>query len=135
MEAAHTLDVGQSITASAYSEGQMKAEAADCNRSDATLQLVSQGDSTATCPGSNGQGGIYPMLASDTRTLCFILNLHEGRCYAIARAAVPVDCTDPTANVKVARRVEGNAEDAACGVDAEMLAYVEQQRVFCLISP
>ena len=133
--ATNTLDVGQCITAEAYSAGRMNAEAVDCNRSDATLQLVSQGDSTATCPDGQKQGGQYPMLTNDARTQCFILNLREGHCYAIARAAVPVDCTDPTANVKVASRVEGTTKDAACGVDAEVLAYGQPQRTFCLIAP
>ncbi|WP_197380789.1 LppU/SCO3897 family protein [Mycolicibacterium mengxianglii] len=132
---ANELDVGQCITAEAYSQGRMNAEAADCSRTDATLQLVSQGDSTATCPDGNRQGGQYPMLTNDARTQCFILNLIEAHCYAVARAAVPVDCTDPTANVKVASRVEGTAEDAACGADAEVLAYGQPQRGFCLIAP
>jgi hypothetical protein len=133
--AASDLAVGQCITAEAYSDGRMNAEAVDCNRSDATLQLVSQGDSTATCPDGHQQGGQYPMLTNDARTHCFILNLREEHCYAIARAAVPVDCTDPTANVKVASRVEGTAEDAACGVDAEVMAYLQPPRAFCLIAP
>lgn len=132
---ANNLAVGQCITAEAYSGGRMNAEAVDCNRSDATLQLVTQGDSTATCPDGQKQGGQYPMLTNDARTQCFILNLRKGHCYAIARAAVPVDCTDPRANVKVASRVEGTAEDAACGADAEVLAYGQPQRTFCLIAP
>lgn len=38
--ATNTLDVGQCITAEAYSESRVNAVSADCNRPDATLQLV-----------------------------------------------------------------------------------------------
>lgn len=75
------------------------------------------------------------MLTNHARTQCFILNLSVVHCYPVARAAVPVDCAGPSANMKVARRVEGNAEDAACGVDAEMLAYGLPERTYCLVSP
>jgi len=133
--AATDLEVGECITAEAYSEGRMNAEAADCSSPDATLQLVSHGGSTATCPDGNRQSGHYAMLTNDARTQCFILNLIEGHCYAIARAAVPVDCTDPTANVKVASRVEGTAEDAACDADAEVMTYPQTPLAFCLVAP
>jgi hypothetical protein len=65
---ASKLDVGQCITAEAYGSGRMAAEAVDCSRPDATLQLVSQGNSTAACPDGNREGGLYPVLASDSRT-------------------------------------------------------------------
>lgn len=133
--ATNELDIGQCITAETYSQGRMGAESVDCNRSDATLQLVSQGESTAPCPDGKRQGGQYPMFTNDTRTQCFILNLSEGQCYAVARAAVPVDCTDPTANVKVASRIEGTAEDAACDADAEVMAYPQPPLAFCLVAP
>jgi hypothetical protein len=60
--------------------------------------------------------------------------LSEEGCYATARTAVPVDCTDPSANVKVASRVESSAEDAACDADAEVLAYRQPPRTFCLVA-
>ena len=132
--AANNLEVGQCITAEAYSDGRMGAEAVDCSRSDATMQLAPRGDSTAGCPDGNLQGGQYPMLSNEAVTQCFVLNFSEGLCYAVARTAVPVDCIDPTANVKVASRIEG-AEDAAWDDDAEVLAYREPPRTFCLVAP
>jgi hypothetical protein len=65
---ANKLEAGQCITAEAYSHDRMDAEAFDCNRSDATLQLVSQGYSTATCSDGNRKGGQYPVLTNDART-------------------------------------------------------------------
>ncbi|ANW64124.1 hypothetical protein BCA37_11425 [Mycobacterium sp. djl-10] len=54
-----------------------------------------------------------------------------GRCisaktHSEARSAAPVDYTDPTANVKIATRVEGRAADAAYAAAAEVSAHQEQ---------
>ena len=133
--AASKLEVRQCIRADAYSDGQMDVEAMDCDHPDATPQLAAEGDSTATCPDGNREGGLYPVIARDSGTQCFVLNLKEGGCYAVARTAVPVDCTDPSANVKVVSRVDGSAEEAACGADAEVLAHRQPSRAFCLVVP
>lgn len=129
------VEVGQCITAQAYEQGRMDSRPVDCARPDATMELASDGDAVANCPDGKRAGTRYPALTNDGRTQCFILNLREGHCYAVARTATAADCTDPTANVKVARRVDGNGEAIGCAPDARVMSYPEPQRVYCLVAP
>lgn len=133
--AAGYLEVGQCITAQAYQQGRVDSPPVDCTRPDATMELASDGNAAATCPDGKRAGTRYPALTNDGRTQCFILNLREGHCYAVARTATATDCTDPTANVKVARRLDGNGEAHGCAPDARVMSYPERQRVYCLIAP
>lgn len=133
--AAGYLEVGQCITAQAYRQGRMDSQPIDCARPDATMELASDGDAVANCPDGKRAGTRYPALTNDGRTQCFILNLREGHCYAVARTATAADCTDPTANVKVARRLDGNGEAAGCTPDARVMSYPKPRRAYCLIAP
>lgn len=134
---AHSVDIGQCITAQAYDQGRMDAEPVDCGRADATLQLVSKGDSTATCPDGSRKGARYPALTNKASTQCFALNLREGTCYVVASTFAPVtsSCTDSAANVKVASRVDGTSESVGCPTGARVLSYVEPARVYCFVAP
>lgn len=133
--AAGNVDVGQCITAEAFEQRRLNAEAVDCRRSDATLQLVSKGDAAATCPDGLRESTKYPALTNDVRTQCFALNLREGYCYVVAHTVAPVNCTDPSANAKVARRVDGTTEAVGCAVEARAVAYREPPRAYCLVAP
>ncbi|KAA0114046.1 hypothetical protein CIW51_21935 [Mycolicibacterium sp. P9-22] len=128
-------DVGQCITPSEFERRSITADPVDCGRTDATLQLISEVDADASCPDGKRDGTLYPALTSDVRTLCFVWNLQEGHCYAAARAFTPADCADPTANVKVARRVDGPGGAGDCPADGRAITYHEPKRSYCLVAP
>ena len=129
-------DVGQCITAADFEQRRINADAVDCGRTDATVQLVSKGDAEATCPDGARDGALYPVLTSKVRTVCFMWNLHEGQCYVSAPGDVtPTDCTDPAANVKVAFRVDGPGGAAGCPADGEAITYHEPKRSYCFVTP
>lgn len=130
-----SVEVGQCIAAQDYSQGRMDAEPVDCARSDATMELVSKGDGTATCPDGSRRGSLYPALINEVRTHCFALNLREGHCYAFPATFAPVNCTDFTANTRVALRVDGTSETVGCPSEARVMSYPEPARVYCFVAP
>ena len=65
-----------------------------------------------TCPDRKRQDTHYMAITTDSRTHCLVLNVQEGPCYDVARTATPADCADPTATVKVAKRVDGVTESS-----------------------
>lgn len=87
------FEAGQCITNTDFEQRRLTAEPVDCDRADATMQLVSRGDAEASCPDGERDGTLYPVMTSKTRTLCLMWNLREGQCYASA----PGDVTRPTA--------------------------------------
>lgn len=127
--------VGQCITAQAYDQGRMNSEPVDCRRSDATMELVSKGDSTATCPDGLRRSPIYPALTNEVRTHCFMLNLRENHCYAIGGTVTPTNCTEPGASIRVARRIDGASEAVGCPADARVVSYTDPARVYCFVAP
>ena len=127
--------VGQCITAQTYDQGHMNSEPVDCDQSDATMELASDGDATASCPDGKRAGTTYPALTNAGRTQCFILNLRENQCYALARTATVVTCTNPAANVRVDRRIDGTSAANGCSAQSRVVAYPEPQRVYCLVAP
>ncbi|MEH3130947.1 MAG: hypothetical protein PGN27_13420 [Mycolicibacterium neoaurum] len=127
--------VGQCITAQAYDQGRMNSEPVDCRRSDATMELVSKGDSTATCPDGLRRSPIYPALTNEVRTHCFMLNLRENQCYAIGGTVTPTNCTEPGASIRVARRIDGASEAVGCPADARVVSYTDPARVYCFVAP
>lgn len=134
-QAVGNVEVGQCITAQAYDEGRMNSEPVDCRRPDATMELVSTGDGEATCPDGSRNSPRYPALTNEVRTHCFALNLREGQCYAVAGTFAPANCIDPTATVKVARRVDGTSEATGCPAQARVVSYREPPRAYCFIAP
>lgn len=134
-QSAGNVEVGQCITAGAYSQGRMDSEAVDCRVSDATMELVSSGDGEATCPDGSRNSARYPALVNESRTHCFALNLREDHCYAAADGFAPANCTDPAATVKVASRVDGVSEARGCPAMAKVVSYLEPPRVYCFVAP
>ena len=134
-QAVGNVEVGQCITAQAYDEGRMNSEPVDCRRSDATMELVSTGDGGATCPDGSRNSPRYPALTNEVRTHCFALNLREGHCYAVAGTFALADCIDPTATVKVTRRVDGTSDAIGCPAEATVVSYPEPSRVYCFTAP
>ncbi|CAJ1584209.1 LppU/SCO3897 family protein [[Mycobacterium] wendilense] len=132
---ASNLNEGQCITAEDFAARRLNVEAADCSSSDATLQLASKGDATASCPDGSRGGARYPLLTSGVRTYCFMFNLREGRCYALGATVAPADCADPAANVRVIRRVDGVVDDPACPPAAKTVVYRETPRAYCFVAP
>lgn len=127
--------IGQCITAQTYDQGHMNSEPVDCDQFDATMELASDGDATASCPDGKRAGTTYPALTNAGRTQCFILNLRENQCYALARTATVVTCTNPAANVRVDRRIDGTSAANGCSAQSRVVAYPEPQRVYCLVAP
>lgn len=127
--------VGQCITAEAYDQGRMNSEPVDCRRSDATMELVSKGDGTATCPDGLRRSPIYPALTNEVRTHCFMLNLRENQCYAVSGTVAPTNCTEPAASIRVVRRVDGASEAVGCPADARVVSYTDPARVYCFVAP
>lgn len=134
-QAASDVEIGECITSQAYDRGHMNSEPVDCAQSDATMELASDGDATASCPDGKRAGTKYPALTNAGRTQCFILNLRENHCYAVARTATAVTCTSPSANMRVARRIEGTNKATGCPAEARMMAYPEPPRVYCIVAP
>lgn len=134
-QAESSVEVGQCITAQAYDQGHMNSVPLDCAQSDATMELVSDGDATASCPDGKRAGTKYPALTNAGRTQCFILNLRENQCYALARTATVVTCTNPAANVRVDRRIDGTSAANGCSAQSRVVAYPDPQRVYCLVAP
>lgn len=128
------ITVGQCISAQTYQEGSFAADPVDCELAEAPLQLVSKGDGTWTCPDGKRQGTRYLALLSESRTYCFALNATEGQCFVFARAPSPVDCTDPTANAKIALRVDDSTDGSVCG-KVRAVVYPDPQRVYCIVEP
>lgn len=129
-------DIGQCLTNTDFTERHISAEPVDCSRSDAAVQLVSKGGGEDSCPDGSRDGDLYPVLKTEHHTVCFIWNMHEGQCYAAASTSLaPTDCTDPTANVEVAFRVDGPGGASGCPAGGESLTYHEPERSYCLVTP
>jgi hypothetical protein len=129
-------DVGQCLTAADFKQRHIGAEPVDCDRTDATVALVSKGDGEASCPDGERDGSLYPVLKGEKNTVCFAWNLREDQCYVSAVGEVtPTACTDPAANVKVASRVDGPGGVGECPADGESLTYHEPKLSYCLVTP
>lgn len=127
-------DIGQCITNTDFEHRPITAEPVDCDRTDATVQLVSKSDGEATCPDGERDGTLYPVLKGDT--LCFAWNLREGHCYAFAPGDVtPTDCTDSAANVRVAFSRGWTGWSGRCLADGETIAYHGPKRSYCFMTP
>lgn len=129
-------DVGQCLTAADFKQRHIGAEPVDCDRTDATVQLVSKGDGEATCPDGERDGTLYPVLKGEKHTVCFTWNLREGQCYVSAPGgATPTNCTNPAANVKVAFRIDGPGGATGCPAEGEALTYHQPKLSYCLVKP
>lgn len=125
--------VGQCIAGDDYVSGvDVGPEPVDCDRPEATLELVFKGDGTASCPDGKRQGSDYAALTSPSRTLCFALNAQEGRCYVRTSTLSPLACADPRANMKIAKRIDGSTDASSCGGHATPVVYREPPRVYCV---
>ncbi len=127
--------VGQCITADAFAQRNLGAEAVDCGRPDATLQLASKGDVTVTCPDGAREGTKYLALINSGRTQCYVPNLREGQCYAFVDTFKPVDCTDRAANISVVRRFDGTAQTVECDAAAKTVTFRGTPRAYCFVAP
>ena len=129
------VHVGQCITADSFGQRHLGAEPVDCSRADATLQLVSRGDGTATCPDGAREGTKYLALINSGRTQCYVPNLRVGQCYAFVDTFTPVDCTDHAANISVVRRFDGTAEAVECDAAAKTVTFRGSPRAYCFVAP
>lgn len=131
------LAVGQCIAGDDYVSGpaDVQPQRVDCDRSEATLEVVLVGDGSATCPDGKRHGSEYATLISPSRTLCLALNAQEGRCYVRTSKVLPVACADPQANVKIAKRIDGSTDESACGSNAVPVVYQVPPRVYCVETP
>lgn len=136
-ESSGGLAVGQCIAGDDYVSGpaDVQPQPVDCDRPEATLEVVIAGDGSATCPDGKRQGSEYATLISPSRTLCLALNAQEGRCYVRTSKVLPTACADPKANVKIAKRIDGSTDESACDSTAVPVVYREPARVYCVEAP
>jgi hypothetical protein len=132
------LNVGECITGPDYLSRDRDPRPVDCSGVDAVFELAFRGGGGVSCPDGKRDDSIYAMLANHSRTYCFTANLREGQCYDVdthTGVIVPRDCTDPTANTKVTRRVDNSTDPHLCGPDARQLTIPIPPRIYCTAPP
>jgi hypothetical protein len=134
------LRVGDCITESDYAAHHFDARpSGGCSDPAATYELAYKGGASDSCPDGKREHSIYERASNHSTTLCFIINLQQGRCYLFisdgtAVSLKPGDCGDPSrVQVKVAQRIDGSADTTQCPVDDRGIGYPVPARVYCLV--
>ncbi len=79
-ETPEQMKIGDCLTAAGMATRRMVQKPADCADPKAVFELAATGDGAANCPDGKRDSSDYSVLTNDTTTLCFTLNLVEGRC-------------------------------------------------------
>ncbi|OMC00394.1 LppU/SCO3897 family protein [Mycolicibacterium fortuitum] len=133
---ADDLAVGECITGVQYATAGSDITPTDCSDPEAIYELVSKGGGSATCPDGKRADSDYNVLMDDTRTYCFIPDLAEGQCFNIDdKLITAVECSDPTASIKIVKRVDGSTDPAVCDSGSHAVAFPEPARVYCAEAP
>jgi hypothetical protein len=129
--------VGQCVSQSDFQASNMAPTPQDCGVSDALLEVATSGGGSATCPDGKVKDSKYAVLSDKTTTLCFLLNLTQGRCYSATGtpqsptfAMSPCDGSLPV--VQVVRRVDGNSDRTLCPAETKAVSYPQPARLYCL---
>lgn len=133
---ADDLAVGECITGVQYATAGSDITPTDCSDPEAIYELVSKGGGSATCPDGKRADSDYNVLMDDTRTYCFIPDLAEGQCFNIDdKLITAVECSDPTASIKIVKRVDGSTDPAVCDSGSHAVTFPEPARVYCAEAP
>jgi hypothetical protein len=133
------LAVGDCISESDYKADHFDSHpSTGCTDPTATYELAFKGGASDSCPDGKREHSIYERASNHSTTLCFIINLQQGRCYLfISDGATvslkPGDCGDPNkVQVKVAQRIDGSTDTTQCAPGDRGIAYPVPARVYCL---
>lgn len=133
------LQVGQCITAGQYAAAEMSPEPTDCADPEAVYELAYQAEGpTAICPDGSREDSGYAVLFNNSHTFCFVLNVAEGECFTVvpeAQLFKPVDCTDPSANSRIDRIIEGAEDLTLCPAGPQGAAFPQPSRTYCVVPP
>ncbi|OCB38476.1 hypothetical protein A5676_15460 [Mycobacterium malmoense] len=133
------LQVGDCISENDYRANRFDARpSSGCTDPAATYELAFKGDASASCPDGKREHSIYERASNHSTTLCFMINLQQGRCYLFisdgdAVSLRPGDCDNPNRiQVKVAQRIDGSTDKTQCPPGDKGVSYPEPARVYCL---
>ncbi len=137
--AAHRLQVGECITDRQYAVADMSPRPTDCADPDTVYELAYQaGGPSATCPDGFREDSGYAVLFNNSHTYCFVLNVDEGECFSVLPEADlfrPVDCTDPDANTRIDKILDGAEDLALCPAGPQGASFPQPARTYCVVSP
>jgi hypothetical protein len=132
-----SVKVGQCIRQSSFLTRSVVPTPQDCGESDSLLEVATAAGGSTTCPDGKLKDSQYSVLFDKTTTLCFLLNLKQGQCYAVTGtpesptfATSPCDGSVPV--VQVVRRVDGNSDRTLCPTETKAVSYPAPARLYCL---
>lgn len=135
-DSASSAEAGDCIKVNSASATSADVEKIDCNDQIAVFKVAKKLDNdTDQCPTNDYEKYTQSGGRGSDFALCLMLNAKEGECLADfdtpdKRARVACGAN---AQVKVAKLVNGSADDGACEPDSVPLVYPEPATTFCLI--
>ena len=89
------------------------------------------------CPDGKLKDSQYAALFDKSTTICFLLNLQQGRCYALSgTSGIPiftqVACDDSAETVQVVKRIDGSYDRSLCPAGTKPVSYLNPARLYCL---
>lgn len=133
------LRVGDCISESDYRANRFDARLiSGCSDPAATYELAFKGNASDSCPDGKREHSIYERASNHSTTLCFLINLQQGRCYLYisdgeAVSLRPGDCGDSNrVQVKIVQRIDGSTDKTQCPQGSKGVSYPEPARVYCL---
>ena len=134
-----SMQVGECINQNAFlARSFTSSPANDCANPANTYQLAFKGSPSATCPDGKRDNSVYSRYTDDSTTLCFALNLKQGRCYQLTNGSEnltmrPGDCSEPQPSLsRVDQRIDGSTDQTRCPPGDKVIAYPTPARVYCL---
>lgn len=134
---ARSANVGECVGASSGRDHNLHPPPQDCDKPDSTLEVVTRGGSSATCPDGKRKGSDYSVIFDGTTTLCLILNLKQGQCYSVSGTNddptfIASACDDSPTGIRVVRRIDGSTDAALCPEETKPISYQTPARLYCL---
>jgi hypothetical protein len=134
---AHSANVGECVGAFTMRENNLSPAPQDCNKPDSTLEVVTKGGNSTTCPDGRREGSDYTILSDGTTTLCLMVNLKQNQCYEVSGAAtqpsfVASSCETSLPAIRVVKRVDGNTDGGLCPTGTKPISYPSPARLYCL---
>ncbi|MFI9506089.1 hypothetical protein [Nocardia sp. NPDC052566] len=123
--------VGDCVVSAASADA--KVETVDCSSDKALYKVAKTSDKKTECGNR--------MVGSDDTSngfLCLAPNFKQSKCYAEIGTSgwKSADCAAPEASFKVVQRIDGQADELACGSNAEKFITIDEPKTtFCLAKP